>query len=114
MRFGNCMLHALWRWCRDGGCIIFRRSPFGPYPHGMQTPNLPEDLPVSQFVSDDETIPWWHIFFWGHVEHQVGHIKAPPVKGRVDWINTIYVLAVIGSVVFTVAYAIKHAITLFV
>jgi len=77
----------------------------------MHTDHLPENLPVSQFVSDDESIPWWHIFFKGHLMHQVGSIKAPPVKGRFDWVLLVFVLSVLASLAGTLTFAVRYAIS---
>jgi len=120
MRFGNCWIHALWRWCH-GGWLLGRGSNAGdkskkrrPYHHLVHADDLPHDLEVSQFVIDDDDAPSWYVLFTGHVETKLGHVKPPDTGGKIDWVNVSLVVGVFGSIIFTVGYAIKQAITLFV
>jgi len=106
------MLHAIPRWCRRGGWLALRRSLAGPYFHFFHADDLNEETPVSQYMIDDEKAPGWHLVFRGHVETKLGHIKPPPVTGGIDWVITIFVLSVMGSVIYSVASAIGYAITL--
>jgi hypothetical protein len=60
-----------------------RRSVAGPFPHFIHADDLPEDLPVRQFVPNPG-VPC-DILFEGHEEEALGSVKPPPVKGAVDW-----------------------------
>lgn len=37
---GNCILWALYMWCRYGGYFALRRSRWGPFPHALWSRDL--------------------------------------------------------------------------
>lgn len=43
----NCLIWALWRWFRDGGYLIVRKSRYGWWPHFLWSRDL---LMIEQFV----------------------------------------------------------------
>ena len=62
MRWGNCLLFALWRWVTRGGYLILRRSHHGWWLHVLWSPDL-RDARLEHYVPRAYARPWWA---WGH------------------------------------------------